>query len=140
MATLADFTPERVTIEHKGAALVTVRGLSFDDVSILVRAHLHVLNKLHALTQSGDIAMFGGDKFIMDVVALAPDVAFDVIALAADEPEYAQQARMLPLGAQIKILQEVMRLTLEDIGGPLALIAMVGRMTGEKLIPGATIQ
>lgn len=137
---LADFTPERVTIEHKGKALVQVRGLCLDDVSILVRAHLPILNKLYAMSQMGDMAAFGGDKFVLDFLTLAPDVAFDVIALAADEPEYGSQARKLPAGLQLKILQEVMHLTLEDVGGPLALVAMIGRLAGDqKLIP-RTIQ
>lgn len=140
---LADYTPERVTIEHKGQALVSVRGLCLDDVGILVRAHLHVLNSLADLSKRGDIAMFGGDKFILDVVTLAPNVAFDIIALAADEPEYTAQARKLPVGLQVKILQEVLRLTLEDVGGPLALMTLLqGLAREQKLLPEnrATIQ
>ena len=131
---LADFEPTKVVIEHNGKPLVSVRGLCLDDISILVRAHLIVLNKLVEQAKSNvQGGVFGvNDLFMLELMGKAPDVAWDIIALAADEPEYGDTARKMPASLQIKILSEVMRLTMEDIGGPKALVALVAGMVNQN--------
>lgn len=132
---LSDYTPHRVTIEHRGAPLLAVRGLGFDDVSVLFRAHLDSIQVMVSGFKNAN--GLGTDLFFMELITTAPDVAFDVIALAADEPDYAAQARKLPVGLQIKILQEILTLTLEDIGGPKAFVALVSSV-GQKLLPAVS--
>lgn len=135
---LADFTPETVDIEHNGKPLMTVRGLSLDDVSILIRAHLATLNRLQTAASTGALSDLGADSFIIEVLQNAPDVAYDALALAADVVEDVNRLRKLPVGTVVKALQAVLKLTLEDIGGPLALLSLI---QGQKLIPtGQTIQ
>lgn len=129
---LADYTPARVKIEQGGKPLVTVRGLSLDDLSILVRAHKPTLDRLYGAAEQGRMSAFGGEAFFLELIQAAPDVAYEVIALAADEPEYLVHGRKLPLGFQIKALQTIVQLTLEDVGGPLGLAAL---MRGAKLLP-----
>jgi nitrous oxide reductase accessory protein NosL len=93
-----------------------------------VRAHLVTINKLFEAAKAGAQpgTVFGvGDLFLMDMVHKAPDVIFDIIALACDETEYGATARKLPAGIQFKALQAVAALTLEDIGGPKALVAFL---------------
>lgn len=128
---LADFIPERTTIMRGETPLFDVRGLSLDDVSVLVRAHSDSLNLLVTMAGETDSA-FGSAAFFMQAVTTAPNVAFAVIALAADEPQYSADARKLPAGVQIKALQEITRLTLEDIGGPKALVALVRNLLNQK--------
>jgi hypothetical protein len=83
---LADFTPERVEIKHNGSVVCSVRGLGTDDISVLVRAHLDTMNKLFEIARSADD--FGSVNFFAQMVTSAPQIAMDVIALAADEPNY----------------------------------------------------
>lgn len=130
---LADFVPTKVEIEHNGKPLVSVRGLCLDDISILVRAHLITLNKIVEQAKEGaQGGVFGiNDLFMLEMMSKAPDVVWDIIALAADEPEYGDNARKMPASLQVKILTEVMRLTMEDIGGPKALVALIARMVGQ---------
>lgn len=128
---LAEYTPERVEIKQGDRVICSVRGLGTDDVSVLVRAHLDALNELFALSQRVD-NQFGSTAFFMQVVTAAPQIAMDVIALAADEPGYPADARKLPMGLQIKILQEVVRLTFEDIGGPKAVVGLVLSMVQQN--------
>lgn len=132
---LADFEPFRQNVKYRGEIVLSVRGLSLDDVSILVRGHMDDINRLVDLArEKGD---FGTVSFLTDALVTAPKVLFDMIALAADEPTYSEDSRKLPVGLQIKILQDVLMLTLEDIGGPKALVALVQKIVGDrKLLPG----
>lgn len=139
---LADYTPQRTAIMQGDKPLFMVRGLSLDDVSVLVRSHLDALNLLATMAEETN-THFGSVAFFTQAVTTAPNVVFDAIALAADEPSYASDARKLPVGLQIKALQEISRLTLEDIGGPKALVALVRSLLNQKSLPlagNATIQ
>lgn len=136
---LADYEPERVEIAHKGKPLLSVRGLCLDDLSILVRAHLVTLNKLFETAKAGmrPDSVFGvSDLFLMDMIHKAPDVIFDIIALACDETEYSETARKLPVGVQFKALQAIMSLTMEDIGGPKALVAFLDKARQSQSLVG----
>jgi hypothetical protein len=133
---LADFTPERVDIKHNGSVVCSIRGLGTDDVSTLVRAHLDVLNKLFEIVRGSD-ADFGTANFYAQMITSAPQIAIDIIALAADEPNYPPEMRQMPMGLQIKILQEVTRMTFEDIGGPKAIVGLVQSMLRQQ-VPALT--
>lgn len=134
---LADFTPERAEIKHNGSTVCSVRGLGTDDISVLVRAHLDTLNKLFEIAKTTDND-FGNTAFFMQMVTVAPQIAIDIIALAADEPNYPPEVRQLPMGLQIKILQEVGRMTFEDIGGPKAIVGLVQTMLQSQRVLAAT--
>lgn len=137
---LADYVPERTEITHKGRSLVSVRGLCLDDISILIRSHFQVIRQVYDITERGEIGEFGGDAFFIELMTVAPDLLFNVIALAADEAEYGAEARKLPVGVQINALKEIVRLTFEDIGGPLAFGALVQKMVKQLPSPLPTIQ
>lgn len=139
---LANFVLQRVEVKHGDTVVCAVRGLALDDISLLVRSHLDALNTLFDLAVNSTNE-FGTSAFFMQMATSAPNVAFDAIALAADEPDYTLEARKMPLGLQIRLLQEIARLTFEDVGGPLALVNLVKQMLGDqqKLIRSpATIQ
>ncbi len=133
---LADFTPERVAIHYKGKALAEVRGLCLEDVSLLVRYHLNDLQRLVELMRGADGDLFARlnmDGFLLKLISDAPVLTGNVIAVASDEPSNGEQARRLPLPVQIRILQEIVRLTFEDVGGPKAFVALVTEMIGKQL-------
>jgi hypothetical protein len=56
-------------------------------------------------------------QIVLRLVADAPAVAADIIALAAGEPEANQQARTLPFTLQVSMLNAIGRMTFEAGGG-----------------------
>lgn len=118
---LADFSPERATIEHKGKPLISVRGLNLDDLKRLVSLHLFDLRQLATLlagAQDEVFATIAQDNFLLKLTTEVPALAHEIIAIGADEPDNAAAAAKLPLGLQLLIMQEIARLTFEDVGGP----------------------
>lgn len=131
---LADYTPPSVVIESDGKPLMKVRGLSLEDVAILVRVHMDDLQKMYEIIQDNRA---GSADFLADMVQETvmlkllsdlPILAGQLIAMAADEPDLSDAARRLPIGLQLKSIMEIMRLTCEDVGGPKALAALVRGM------------
>lgn len=138
---LADYQPEREQIFHKGSLLVSVRGLSLDDLSVLVRGNLAELQQIYAALKQPD--QFSIDELmIMQLINQTPLLAAKIISLAADEPAALEAASRLTVPLQMTILIAVARLTFEDVGGPKAFVAMVGQLVGNPLPNGmlATIQ
>ena len=139
---LADYTPERVAIkDYKGVPRMEVRGLSLDDVSLLIRSHLADLQRLYDMLNGGDVAdafkLLITDGFILKLLTDFPELAARMIAVAADEPGATANARRLPLPLQIMAIQAIMRLTFEDVGGPKAFVALIGSMIGKLPLTGA---
>lgn len=133
---LADYQPERVVIEYKGKALISVRGLSFEDTTVLARNHLTDLQTIFTMFQGGGdskLLLDQGDdveRLLFDVIVKAPGTVARAIALAADEPNGEADAARLPMPMQLKILIEIVRLTFEDVGGPLAFATMLSQIAG----------
>jgi hypothetical protein len=135
---LADYTPERVTISLRNKPLMEVRGLSLEDVSVLIRQHLPDLEKLYDLAQAGGqvapvLRRFSEDGFLLKTVTEVPNLAARVISLAADEPGSDHLAKLLPIATQIMALQAIVRLTFEDIGGPKGFLVLLENVTGRPL-------
>lgn len=135
---LSDFEAVKTPIIYKGKILVEVRGLNLDDVTLLVRNHLadfQMLWKLYdpvnqkLLPNSAD----GIDQMIFGLLSNAPETAAKLIAIASDEPGETDKARRLPMPLQMKILIEVVKLTFEDVGGPLEFVGMLGRVLTAEL-------
>ncbi len=124
---LADYVVVKRPVMYRGKMLVEVRGLNFEDVSVLVRNHLADLNTVFsAFADSGkSLPALDIEGLIFSLVTNAPDTAAKAIAIACDEPFETDKARSLVLPLQMKILIEVVRLTFEDFGGPLVLIGLV---------------
>ena len=135
---LRDFTPERVAVTHKGEALLHVRGLNLDDVSQLVQAHLADLRHLSDLWAGAREEIFATvmqDGFLLRLIAEVPSVAGSVLALGSDNPGQQALVLKLPLGFQVRAITEIMRMTLEDVGGPKGLVALI-RGAMRKADPG----
>jgi hypothetical protein len=133
---LADYEPERFTVNVRNKPLMEVRGLNLDDVSVLIRQHLPEIEKLYDLAGIGQGDVFkriSQDGFMVKIVADMPELASRLIAMAADEPASHQKAKLLPIPVQIIALQAIVRLTFEDIGGPKAFVALLEKVTGRPL-------
>ena len=137
---LSAFTPATETVAFPGGE-VAVRGLCLDDLTVLVRRHYDTVSGLFdryvrdgassavdaAIEQREiDAAQLRGLAF--EVMDEAPEMIADVIALAAGEPGARENAKTLPVGTQLDLIERVIRLTLEAEGGPEKLVETVSRL------------
>ena len=107
---------------------VSVRGLNLADIGLLVGGHMEEFRRLADIWEGASQEIWANiqkDNFIVKLVTEVPSMAATVIALACDEPENRVVATTLPLAFQVKVIIEIMRLTLEDAGGPKEFAALV---------------
>lgn len=127
---LGTFTPATETVALPDGEKFAVRGLSFEDFTILLRDHYASLEVLFdryvseaALAKvdqdAADGALGLGDirGVVLEALREAPALLGDVIARAADETENPHMARYLPMGVQIEAIQKIVELTLTQEGG-----------------------
>ncbi len=119
---LSDFTPdtEEIIVKRakKGDMTFEVRGLSFQDISKIVRVHYDDLEGLFDIYETyggGDLSYVAMGKFAMGLINDAPGLVAHIIALAADDEANLEKAQRLPLTAQIDALKAVGRLTFSDV-------------------------
>ncbi len=131
---LSDYTPETLTVKTKKVSF-EVRGLSFTDLSSLVRAHYHDLEQLFDLyakdAGDGQLTNLAIARYATSLISEAPALVSHIIALAADEPEMVNQASRLPLLAQTDALQKIGTLTFEEIGGVKKMLAQLSQLASE---------
>lgn len=117
---LKNYTPERHEIPLKNNPFL-VRGLSLEDISVLINRHLPDIEALFDLFTSGhDLSKLDDNAFknlAASIVGQAPGFAANLIALAADEPDSAKQAAMLPAPVQINAVIKIGDLTFSEVGG-----------------------
>lgn len=116
---LKDYSSERLEVTFKGGSF-SVRGLSLDDVTALITKHLPDLDKLADLLAgkaTQETAAMETMSLALKLVVEAPALVAQAIALAADEPDFAENARKLPLPVQIDAVKKIGRLTFEESGG-----------------------
>lgn len=129
----------------KGAGqVVEVRGLSFNDFTQLFVKHGKGLDQLFNFIEAGagqleaaaskDIKTFGSG-FIMR----APELVAQLIAVAADSPDQAPKVAQLPLPVQIKCLEAIYRMTVEEAGGLADFMQLVLRIAEEVRITARAI-
>lgn len=134
---LADYEPERVVIEQKGKPLISVRGLNFNDTSVLIRNNLDDLRTiLSAYRDRKSLPDFDINGMVVRLLTDMPLLAAKMIALASDEPNSEAAALRLPMPLQIDIISEIARLTFEDVGGPLAFLGRLVQLAGLVPSPG----
>jgi hypothetical protein len=121
---LTDYQPETSTIEFAKGGSFTVRGLSLDIISALVRKHLPDLDKLVALAidaipQDGGFGAGEAMYVAQRLTTEAPGLVSSIIAMASDSPseEGAKAAAQLGIAKQIEAITEIGRLTFEEVGG-----------------------
>lgn len=98
-------------IQVPGGDSFSVRGLSLQDISIIVRHHGAAMTLLfdRYIKQSGD-GLPPADMATMGraLLEIAPDAAAEMVALAAGEPEGIDIVRTLPLPVQVDALDKLM--------------------------------
>jgi len=131
---LSDFTPEIITIGAGKKATFDVRGLSFLDLSSLLRTHHNDLENLFDLYEKEagqDISNIAMAKYATALIKDAPGLVAHLIALAADEPEMVNQVHRLPLLSQVDALRAIGKLTFEEVGGVKKLMGMIAELASE---------
>jgi hypothetical protein len=140
----ADFQPPREAVAWAGGG-ASVRGLSLEDVSRLVRTHYVDLEQLIALYDDrAALPSIGGltlDDTVLTLCRDAPQFAATAVLLAADEAgdERAEEAvRRLPLPVMVDALRKVSRLTFEEAGGLRPFLGTLSALLAQVLPAGAT--
>lgn len=113
---LTDYVPETRQIPLGNTAF-EVRGLTLEDMAILIRTHLPHLEAVVDLIKHNDkIEPSNVQDLIASMVSQAPGLAANIIALAAGETNAQATAARLPALKQIEALQGVFELTFSEVG------------------------
>lgn len=102
-----------------------VKGLSFDDLTVLVANFFPDLNKLTEIIsavreQNGATALLT-ETFVMKVAVQAPTLVAHTIMLGAApfDPDVTElKVRGLPFPVQFMAVKDILDLTFEEVGGP----------------------
>jgi len=134
---------ERVEWGSNGKVGFDVRGLSVQDITILFTTHGASVDKIFSFIEGAHQGDDGFDvkEFGADLIIKAPQVVAQMIALAADMPDQAVAARM-PLPVQIRALEQIYKLTIEETGGLTDFLALVLRLiqSAKQAIPSMSSQ
>lgn len=113
---LAGYQPEQREISLANGSF-HVRGLSLNDVAVLMREHFPDLEAVFDLFQGAEkMQPDQWEGLALSVISNAPGFAANVIALAAGEGS-AEDAARLPAPVQLKALTQVGELTFTEVGG-----------------------
>jgi hypothetical protein len=113
---LAGYQPEQREISLANDSF-HVRGLSLNDVAVLMREHFPDLEAVFDLFQGAEkMQPEQWEGLALSVISNAPGFAANVIALAAGEGS-AEDAARLPAPVQLKALTQVGELTFTEVGG-----------------------
>lgn len=97
--------------------VLTVRGLSTQDLTIAIRTHKDSLTKAFQMAEgrlenNSDLSEFG-----LELMEQFPGLVAQLIALATDKPDRAGEIERLPAPVQLRLMLAVYELTIEDTGG-----------------------
>lgn len=130
---LSDYTVPTAVVALSGGQ-VEVRGLSLEDLAILLRNHMGDLDKLiltFAHEVRSDVAISALVQHAVPVIREAPGLVSNLIALAADAPDEVDKVRRMSLAAKQKIIEKIAELTFEEAGGAKKFFASLSvMMTG----------
>lgn len=124
--TWTDYQVPTVMIDTGDGKERPVRGLSLDDMSLLVVNHLDSMMEITTLyiqSQKDVLAATNMTDLVMVAVRTFPDFISEVISIVTDTPELRKTR--LPAGLQMKVLSAALKLTIEDAGGMGNLSAML---------------
>lgn len=115
----ADYKPATAEVEFSGGK-ASLRGLSTDDIAIIIKTHLPDAEQLFAMYQADAANVFaGGDAqdLVMKLIMDAPSLVAGVIANAAGEPGAIDIIRAMPFPLQVDALLKIGDLTFVEAGG-----------------------
>lgn len=106
-----------------------VRGLSLNDVVVLVRNHGDQLGKMFSeFSKQSDLTAESVAGFALPLLQAAPQLAAEIIAAGSGDSDSWPEAMLLPFPVQLDALEKVARLTFESGGGPKKLVETVIRL------------
>lgn len=115
-----DYKPATAEVEFKGGTL-SVRGLALDDVAVLMRSHLHDLDKLIDIYRNkvdDSAAIASAAQYMIALGREAPGLVANIIALACDDGDNVPAYRKLSMPVMVRATDTIIRLTFEEAGGP----------------------
>lgn len=116
-------------VELPGDDSFVVRGLSLNDIAILVQRHGKRLSELFTqFSQQNELTTDAVAAFALPLIQTAPEIVAELIACASGDPDDAELAAQLPFPVQIDALEKLARLTFEAGGGPKKLVETVIRL------------
>lgn len=122
---LAEYKPPSREVPLGDTAL-RLEGLSLEHIAILVREHLPDMEALiEVFSGSGVKDTDDFKKVAFALVTQAPGFAANVIALAAGEPDSAENAFRIPAPKQIELITVIGDLTFTEVGGVKKALEMV---------------
>lgn len=95
-----------------------VRGLNLDDLSYLISNHLEPISQaveLYAKSKQNVYSTKNLHGFVISCASQFPGLVSEVISRAADEPSLRE--KKLAMSVQLAALNEIVRLTVEELGG-----------------------
>ncbi len=114
---LAGFQPETRVIQLAGDNSFHVKGLSLNDIAVLLREHFPDLDVLVEMFQDFEnVTRDQLNPLILALISQAPGFVSNVIALAAGEGD-SSDAEKLPGPVQVKALLAIGELTFTEVGG-----------------------
>lgn len=116
--TWTDYKVPTVMIDTGDGQHRPVRGLSLDDMSLLVVGHLDSMmdiTTLYIQSQNDVLSVTNMTDLITVAVRQFPDFISEVISIVTDTPELRNVR--LPAGLQLKVIAAALKLTIEDAGG-----------------------
>jgi hypothetical protein len=137
---LADYktTTEFLPFKEKGDEGLNLRGLTLEDLTKLVGAHLESIAQAVEVYQKRAPLVLADnrmDKFVLQLCRVSPGLVAEIIAIGCDEPEDTAGAMKLPFVFQVAALSIVTKLTLEEGGGLKNLFATLGPALDALLPP-----
>lgn len=126
---LKGFKVPTKAIALPGGESFTVRGLSLDGIAAILADYQTLVEETVAQSASadGNFDMRDFRSIAEKVVTRFPQLAAEIIALAADEEDVIEEARSLPAPIQLVALEHIATLTFEASGGPKSVVEMVTR-------------
>lgn len=121
-----DYQVPKIMIETGDGTKRPVRGLSTEDIGLLLVSHLDAMMELTTLFIATQKDVLAKGNFT-DLLVLAsrsfPNLVTEVISIVTDEPKLIDMR--LPAPLQLQIIQAAYKLTVEDVGGMGNLSAML---------------
>lgn len=117
---LSNYQAPKLVVSFKGGQF-EVRGITLDDLAILLKNHLNDIENLVDMFQKEpdhEAAVASLLKHSITLIREAPGLVANLIALASDEPDAVDNARSLSMPIQVKAIQSIAQLSFEEAGGP----------------------
>ena len=108
-----------ISIKGSADALV-VRGLAFEDVTLLIQQHLPEITAAVEQYRGSLTEVYSQrsmEGFLASLLTGFPKLTAHLIAHAADEPDAHETVAAYPMGVQLLALTAIAELTMEDAAG-----------------------